>query len=190
MSTQYQSPVEETVYSSESISTSISHDNSHHRAISEDQDEQYNPTNLCSRKETNNFPECSTVNVIADDKIIAHNGDKESKEIESGLFSEKAQDDPCSNRGCTLGSYYDVQNKFDDSCSSINSEVKTNISSSDLEHEKMTNSAVMISGSQVDFDNSFLNESHIFNGQSTFMLDEELEFEQTTNDMDHLSLKR
>ncbi|RRT56044.1 hypothetical protein B296_00030783 [Ensete ventricosum] len=144
----------------------ISHNS--HQAVTEDNDEYSDQINHFYRRETNKYSE---------------------------LFSESGQRDPCSGCSFTLGndstgSYIDVNIKLSDAVSSRNSEDAANLSSSDPKIEKNIFQAERSGTQNSDFDNGFLDESLIFNAQSTFMLDEELELEQTTNEMEHLSLRK
>ncbi|URE12736.1 la domain containing protein [Musa troglodytarum] len=172
----------------------ISHNS--HEVVTEDNDEYSDQTNHCYRKETNKYSECSTRDIPTGNEKMTYDRDsKNNKEVESGLFSEAGQKDPCSGCSFTLGndstgSYVDVNIKLGDAVSSRNSEDAANLSSSDPKLEKK-NFQTERSGTQnSDFDSGFLDESLVFNAQSTFMLDEELELEQTTNEMEHLSLRK
>ncbi|KAJ8503867.1 hypothetical protein OPV22_004753 [Ensete ventricosum] len=155
-----------------------------------------NPTEYCSEAKINNCSECSTDNLLTSDGTIIHNGDvmSNSKKVESGKFSEDGQRDSCGGCNCTpvndsIGTYVDVRTNFGDSGISKMSVEEAKLSISDAKVEKIANPTSMRSGIQAsDFGNGFLDESLSLNTQSTFMLDEELELEQTTNAPEHLSL--
>ncbi|CAL9046197.1 unnamed protein product [Musa banksii] len=155
-----------------------------------------NPTDDCSETEINNCSECSLDNLLISDGTIIHNGDdmSNSKKVESGKFSEDGQRDSCGGCNCTpvshsIGTYVDIRTNFGDSGISKMSVEEAKLSISDAKVEKIANPTSMRSGIQAsDFGNGFLDESLSLNGQSTFMLDEELELEQTTNETEHLSL--
>ncbi|XP_065045239.1 la-related protein 1A-like isoform X1 [Musa acuminata AAA Group] len=172
----------------------ISHNS--HQAVTEDNDEYSDQTNHCHIKETNKYSEFITGDMpTSDGKIVYDRDSKNNKEVESGLFSEAGQRDPCSGCSFTLGndstgSYVDVNIKLGDAVSSRNSEDAANLSSNDPKLEKIFFQTESSGTQNSGFDSGFLDESLIFNAQSTFMLDEELELEQTTNEMEHLSLRK
>ncbi|RRT79976.1 hypothetical protein B296_00012255 [Ensete ventricosum] len=122
-----------------------------------------------------------------------------SKVVKSSSISEARQRDSFSGCSCMLGndSFGNEVNaniKFGDSVSFRNSEEKAK-SSGDLKLEKKTFPIDVSSGTQsgtesLDCNEGFMDESVLCNAQSTFMLDEELELEQTTNEMEHLSVHK
>ncbi|XP_009416371.2 la-related protein 1A-like isoform X1 [Musa acuminata AAA Group] len=198
-STESQPPARmEGIDSDETHSVCISHMGNNSKARCEDQDEYSNPTDCCG-KETNNSSECDTRNVFASDEKNNGDSNNNSKEVKSNLISGAGQRDSSGGCSCmvsndSIGSDADANNKFGDSASFRNSEEKSN-SSGDLKPEKKTFPTDVSSGTQsgtesLDCDKVFLDESVICNVQSTFLLDEELELEQTTNEMEHLSVHK
>ncbi|WOL14714.1 la-related protein 1A isoform X2 [Canna indica] len=158
-------------------------------AICKDQDEDSNPADCYYREEDNSCSGCNAGNMLTNDEKILYSGDRQNK-MESGLFLEAGHKDPCGSFGCppcvNSSGGYDVKNSFDDK----NSDMNTSLSNIDSKFE-VTSTADMQSGPQgTEYDNGFLDESFAFNAQSTFLLDEEIELEQTTNEMDHLSLNK
>ncbi|XP_042460960.1 la-related protein 1A-like [Zingiber officinale] len=174
-----------------------------HETHCEDQDEYSNPTLFCSIKESNSFSDFNTGDVLVrvevaengDSVEVTENGDRmNDKEVDYDSFSER-QKDPFGDCRCasnnSIASNVDVDSGIDVSHISNNSEVN----SCDIgpKVDKVTSPADMrvASGTDgVEYDNVFLDSSHVYNSHSTFMLDEELELEHTTNEIDHLSLKR
>ncbi|CAL9135023.1 unnamed protein product [Musa textilis] len=197
-STESQPPARmEGIDNDETYGLCISHTSKNSKARCEYQDEYSNPTNCC-KKETNNCSECGTRNVFASDEKTNGDSNNNSKEVKSSLISEAGQRDSSGGCSCMLsndstGSDVDANIKFGDSVSFRNSEEKVN-SSGDLKLEKKTFPTDVSSGTSgtesLDCDKGFLDESVICNAQSTFMLDEELELEQRTNEMEHLSVHK
>ncbi|XP_074571311.1 la-related protein 1A-like [Curcuma longa] len=192
-STQSQSPVRENININE-----ISNSAHIHGTHCEDRDGYSNSTPFYSTEESNTFSESSTGNALISAEEVDQNGDgKTDKEMDYNSLLE-GQNDPFGDCRCTpnnnsIASNVHVDYIIDHSQISNNLEVNLNSCDIGSKLDKVTSPADMSMASGTDgaeYDSGFLDSSHVYNSQSTFMLDEELELEHTTNEIDHLSLNR
>ncbi|XP_038986931.1 la-related protein 1A-like isoform X2 [Phoenix dactylifera] len=186
-----------------SSNVGISVENNGGQTTCEDEDECLPSLNDYSKAEVKNNMECNMVKLLTVCESIACNRDGEegSKELASGPFLDTKQGEPCSECSCVLdkdsvSSISDVKySSIDISVSSVSSQEKINLSSSgnpDLQKVNTRSNRRPDMPSLGCFSNASANNvSPSFAGeQSTFMLDEELELEQTTGQKGHLSSNR
>ncbi|KAG1370965.1 putative la-related protein [Cocos nucifera] len=182
----------------------ISHESNAGQTTCQDRHECLPTSNDDSKAEVKNTTECNMVKVLSIGESLACNGDikERSKELPSGSFLESKQGEPC-DCSCLLDQDYvssisDVkygsisarsegsQKKSYPSCggcdpsSSCNPELQKVNTRSNIRPDTQS-----LGGSFNGFVN---NESPgLAVEQNTFMLDEELEFEQSTSQKDHPS---
>ncbi|XP_008804064.1 la-related protein 1A-like isoform X2 [Phoenix dactylifera] len=207
-STEGQSPVGmEKNDTSGSNNCGIFHESNAGQTTCKDSDECLPTSNDYSKAEVKNSTECNMGKVSSVGKSLACNGDSEekSKELASGPFLETKQGEPCGDCSCLLDndsvrSISDVKHgSIDISVRSEGLQEKTYPSSSGTDPSSSCNPELQevntrsnmrpgtpsLGGSLNGFVN---NESPSFAGeQNTFMLDEELELEQSTSQKDHPS---
>ncbi|WOL16363.1 la-related protein 1A isoform X2 [Canna indica] len=176
---------------------STSHASGNSQDIHEEQHGELNATNSCSKTESNNCLKSSVVYILSGNEMIKNNGDSMIwNEVESGKFSEMEQRDHCGGCSCTsssdsVGIYIDSKINFDNSDGLGRSDMKANPKNCDSKLEGKiiptdTRSDMQSSG----FATGFQDETPNSNMQNTFMLDEELELEQTTKEMEYHSLNK
>ncbi|XP_073111183.1 la-related protein 1A isoform X3 [Elaeis guineensis] len=181
----------------------ISGENDGGQTTCEDKDECLSSLTDYSKAEVKNNMECNMVKPLTVGESIACNGDSEerSKELASGPFLDTKQGEPCGECGGVLdkdsvSSISDVKYRsIHISVNSESSQEKIDPSSSGAPALQKVNTRSNMRPDMPSlggFSNSFANNvSPSFAGeQSTFMLDEELELEQTTSQKDHLSSNR